>query len=273
MKIISWNVNGIRAVVKKGFLEWLDKTKPDMLCIQETKATPEQLEKRHKKLLNIEGYKSYWNSSTVRKGYSGTVIYTKKEPQNIITSIGKEEFDNEGRIVALEYDKFTLFNVYFPNGQVSKGDKKSDDENAKKRVRILNYKEGFYDYFIDYIEKLRKKGKPLVICGDYNTAHKAIDLARPTQNKENTGFLPEERKKLDRLTELGYIDTFRKFNEDLEGYYTYWSYRGGARKRNVGWRIDYIFITPDLEPNLNSAFISNEVTGSDHCPIGIELDM
>jgi exodeoxyribonuclease III len=273
MKIISWNVNGIRAIYKKGFLEWFREENPDILCLQETKASLNQLEKKFSDLVDVEGYRSYWNSSIVRKGYSGTVTYTKIEPEEVLVSVDNKEFDNEGRIVLTRFDKFTLLNVYFPNGQVGKGDKQSNSEDAKKRLSRLDYKLRFYDYLFDYIEGLRKKGESLVICGDYNTAHKEIDLARPKDNVENTGFLPEERAWMDKLVNAGYIDTFRKFHDTEEGWYTWWTYRGGARQRNVGWRIDYFFVSSDLEPALKSAFIMKDVMGSDHCPLGIELEL
>ncbi|MFW5799904.1 MAG: exodeoxyribonuclease III [Spirochaetota bacterium] len=269
MKKISWNVNGIRAIQRKGFIDWFKKVKPDILCLQETKANINQLDEELKK---VNGYNSYWNSSTIKKGYSGVVTYTNLEPTKVSKSIENPEFDKEGRIVITYYKNFILFNVYFPNGQVKKGDKEGKNKDWEKRIERLNYKLRFYEYFINYIEDLRKQGKSLIICGDYNTAHKEIDLARPKDNKENTGFLIEERELLDKLVEKGYIDTFRKFNKEPDNY-TWWSYRGGARKRNVGWRIDYCFITPDLEQNLKSAFILNEVMGSDHCPIGIEIDI
>jgi exodeoxyribonuclease-3 len=191
----------------------------------------------------------------------------------VLVSVDNEEFDNEGRIVLTRFDNFTLLNVYFPNGQVGKGDKRSDSEDAKKRLSRLDYKLRFYDYFFDYIEELKNKGESLVICGDYNTAHKEIDLARPKHNVENTGFLPEERAWMDKLVEAGYVDTFRKFHHNEEDWYTWWTYRGGARQRNVGWRIDYFFVSADLEPALKSAFIMTDVMGSDHCPLGIELEL
>lgn len=273
MKIISWNVNGIRAVSRKGFVDWAEDYRPDILCLQETKANLSQIEKKHKELLNINEYKTFWNSSEVKKGYSGVVTYTIPEPLNTSISINKDEFDQEGRVVMTEYDGFMLFNVYFPNGQVSKGDKESDSDDAKKRLGRLDYKLRFYDYFLDYIENLRKDGKKIIVCGDYNTAHTEIDLARPKQNEENTGFLPEERAWMDKLVDRGYIDTFRKLHPGEKDHYTWWSYRGGARKRNVGWRIDYVFISPDLEPALKDAFILSDVEGSDHCPHGIEIDI
>lgn len=269
MRILNWNVNGIRAVAKKGFLEWFENEQFDVLCIQETKARKEQLDED---LINIGEYKSYWNASKIKKGYSGTATYTKIEPIDVSISIDNEEIDNEGRIVMTEFDNFMLFNVYFPNGQVGKGDKESTNEKAKQRVERLKYKLRFYEYFIEYIEKLKSSGKSLVICGDYNTAHKEIDLARPKQNVENTGFLPEERELMDKIVKLGYIDTFRKFNKKPDNY-TWWSYRGGARSRNVGWRIDYFFISQNIETSLKDAFILNDVMGSDHCPIGIEIDI
>ncbi len=274
MRLISWNVNGIRAVQKKGFLDWFKKEKPDILCLQETKAELSQLQtKKHEELIKVDGYESYWNSSVEKKGYSGTASYTNIKPKEVICKIGKEEFDNEGRVVITKFENFTLLNVYFPNGQVGKGDKTSKSEDAKKRLARLDYKLKFYDYLFDYIEEMRKNGESIVLCGDYNTAHHEIDLARPKDNVENTGFLPEEREWMDKLVETGYIDTFRKFHKNEKDYYTWWAYRSRARERNVGWRIDYFFVSEDLENNVKDAFIMTDVMGSDHCPIGIELEI
>ena len=252
IRILSWNVNGIRAVHKKGFLDWLNKEKPDILCIQETKAQQEQLADE---LINVEGYNSYF-SSAVRKGYSGVAIYTKAEPKSIKKGFGIEKFDSEGRILIAEYSEFILFNIYYPNG--------------KAREERLHYKMDFYDAFLAYADKLKKKGKNLVICGDVNTAHKEIDLARPKENEKISGFLPEERAWMDKFVEHGYIDTFRMFNREPENY-TWWDMMTRARERNVGWRIDYFFVSENFKKKVKNAFILSEVMGSDHCPIGIEI--
>jgi exodeoxyribonuclease-3 len=252
VKLISWNVNGIRAITKKGFFDWFHETGPDILCLQETKAWPEQLEP---KLLEPEGYFSYWDTAE-KKGYSGVVTYTKVRPQRVRTGLGHGEFDTEGRVVLTEYEDFTLFNVYFPNG-------KKDNERLK-------YKLDFYDAFLELIDELRSQGKSIVVCGDFNTAHKAIDLARPKENENISGFLPVEREWMDRLVEHGYADTFRQFNKKPENY-TWWDYYTRARSRNVGWRLDYFFVSEDLLPRLEGAFIMSNVMGSDHCPVGIIL--
>lgn len=253
MKLISFNVNGIRAIEKKGFFDWVASENPDILALQETKASPEQLSDT---ILKPKGYKSFWASSTIKKGYSGVAIYTKKEPKSVTVGLGIDKFDVEGRTLIAEYDDFILFNIYYPNGST-----------GNKRVP---FKMEFYDAFLDKAESLRKKGKSLIICGDVNTAHTEIDLARPKENVKNTGFLPEERAWVTKFLDHGYIDTFRHFVKD-GGHYTWWDYYTGARARDVGWRIDYFFVSQELLPRVKKAFILKEVMGSDHCPIGIEF--
>ena len=250
--LLSWNVNGIRAVFKKGFADWFRSVKPDVLCIQETKAWEEQLTDEQKK---IDDYSSYFCQGE-RKGYSGTAIYTLEEPKKLYRAIGVEKFDNEGRILAAKYEGFTLFNIYFPNGK------------AKKER--LQYKMNFYEAFLDHVIMLKKKGEKIVICGDVNTAHKEIDLARPKANEKTSGFLPEERAWIDKLLDSGFMDTLRMFNDKPEQY-TWWDMITRARERNVGWRIDYFFISDNLKDQIKDAFIMPEVMGSDHCPVGIKL--
>jgi exodeoxyribonuclease-3 len=251
-RILSWNVNGIRAAQKKGFISWLLKENPDILCIQETKAHINQLDEE---LVKPNGYKTFW-SSAERKGYSGVATYTKTDPVDTKNGFGIKKFDNEGRTLIHEYKDFILFNIYFPNGQMNE--------------ERLKFKLEFYEEFLKYTNKLKDKGKKIIVCGDINTAHKEIDLARPKENEKTSGFLPIERKWMDKFVSEGYIDTFRHFTKD-GGHYTYWDPITRARERNVGWRIDYFFITPNLLPDLKSGFIMPEVMGSDHCPIGIEL--
>lgn len=252
MNIYSWNVNGIRAIEKKGFLNWMSSEQPDIICLQETKIQHNQIEDS---LRNIEGYKSYF-SCAERKGYSGVATYTKKEPISVSYGIGIERFDSEGRILICEYDQFMLFNIYFPNGQ-------SSDERLK-------YKLEFYDALFDYFDKLKNSGKKLIICGDYNTAHNEIDLKNPKANSKFSGFLPIERKYIDNIIERGYIDTFRYFHPD-EVKYSWWSYRFNARKNNAGWRIDYHFVSDNMINDIEDAYILDDVTGSDHCPIKLTL--
>lgn len=255
MKIISWNVNGIRAIEKKGFLNWLKDEQPDILCLQETKAEPQQLSDQLRAPFK---YTSFWSSSQIKKGYSGVGVYSKIKPRNVRMDLGIKEFDQEGRVLQIEYDDFILFNVYFPNGS-----------SGNKRVP---FKMRFYDCFLAHINKLKKQNKKLIICGDVNTAHTEIDLARPKENQKNTGFLPEERAWVSKFIEEGYLDTFRHFYPDKPGYYTWWDYKTKARERDIGWRIDYFFITKNLLPSLTKAFILKDVYGSDHCPIGITLN-
>jgi exodeoxyribonuclease-3 len=253
LKIISWNVNGIRAIAKKGFLDWVSKEKADILCFQETKAMVEQVPED---IAEPKGYNAYW-SSAERKGYSGTLIYSKKEPKKVMYGMGEPRFDSEGRMVVCEYPEFTLFNVYFPNGQ-------KDQERLK-------YKLDFYDMFLDVIDSYKNKGKGVVVCGDLNTAHKEIDLSRPRENVNRSGFLPIERKWMDKLVSHGYVDSFREFNQK-PGQYSWWDYKTKARERNIGWRLDYFFVSPNLLPSLKDAFIKNRIMGSDHCPVGILME-
>lgn len=254
LKLISWNVNGIRAVQNKGYHDWFEREKPDILCLQETKARPEQLDTR---LTAAPGYSVYWNYPE-KKGYAGVAVYTREKPQDVKYDLGKAGLEIEGRPLTLDYGAFVLMNVYFPNGGM-----------GNKRVP---YKMEFYDLFLDYADALVKAGKKLVFCGDLNTAHKEIDLARPKENVKNTGFLPEERAWMDKLVAHGYVDTFRQFHHEPEQY-TYWDMKTGARARNVGWRIDYFFVSENLLSSVTSAFIQPAVMGSDHCPIGITLEL
>jgi len=253
MLLVSWNINGARAMYKKGFMDWLQAESPDVLCVQETKGHPEQFPKE---MLNPEGYTTFW-SAAQRKGYSGTAVFSKVAPLNVVEGIGVNEYDTEGRTLMLEYSDFILFNIYFPNGS-----------SGNKRVP---FKMGFYDAFLNRVEGLKEQGKDIIICGDVNTAHTEIDLARPKENQKNTGFLPEERAWVSKFIEHGYVDTFRHFQKE-GGHYTWWDYKTRARERDIGWRLDYFFVTKNLLPRLKSAFILKEVMGSDHCPVGIELD-
>jgi len=253
LKLLSWNVNGIRAVHGKGFLDWLAEESPDILCVQETKARPEQLPRA---LLEPAGYHSYWHWAE-KKGYSGVAVYSKPEPLKVETSMGIDRFDAEGRFIKLEYEDFILFNVYFPNG--------------KKDAERLKFKLDFYDAFLEMIEGLRKNHGRLVFCGDVNTAHREIDLARPKANEKVSGFLPIERTWIDRCVSLGHMDTFRHFYPG-EVRYSWWDYKSRARERNVGWRIDYVFVTKNMLDSVKDAFILTEVIGSDHCPVGIRLE-
>jgi exodeoxyribonuclease-3 len=251
-KLLCWNVNGIRAIKNKGFLEWFRKELPDILCLQEIKAQPDQLDAD---LKEIPGYYVYWNYPE-KKGYAGVAVYTREKPQDVKYSLGETKLDTEGRVIIAEYPAFTLFNIYFPNGGA-----------GNKRVP---YKMDFYDVFLKYADSLVKSGQKLIICGDVNTAHKEIDLARPKENVKNTGFLPEERAWIDKFVAHGYVDTFRHFHKEPQQY-TYWDMKSGARARNVGWRIDYFFVSENLLPSVTSSFILPDVLGSDHCPIGITL--
>jgi len=252
MKILSWNVNGIRAIYKKGFLDWLKQESPHILCLQETKTHPDQLPEA---LRTPPGYHSYW-SSAEKKGYSGVAVYSKTEPKRVDSRLGPDRFDREGRVLELDYGDFILFNIYFPNGGA-----------GNKRVP---FKMDFYNTFFKHAQKLTRSGRKLIICGDVNTAHTEIDLARPKANERNTGFLPEERAWVTKFLAHGYIDTFRHFNKN-PGHYTWWDYKTKARERNIGWRIDYFFITPNLLPALKKSTIRKDVPGSDHCPIAIDI--
>jgi exodeoxyribonuclease-3 len=250
MKFISWNVNGIRAVYKKGFIDWFKSVSPDILALQETKAHIEQLPND---LVNIEGYTSYFCSG-LRKGYSGVAVYTKTKPNSVEYGFGIEKFDQEGRILILKFDKFTFINIYYPNG-------KSGDERLK-------YKLEFYQAFLEYLEN--HKNENLIICGDVNTAHTEIDLARPKENAKTSGFLPEERSLLDKFLETGLVDSFRHINKE-PNHYTWWDVKTGARARNTGWRIDYFYVSKKLLSHMEDSFMYTDVMGSDHCPIGLEV--
>ena len=254
IKLISWNVNGLRAIKNKGFLPWFLAEKPDVLCLQETKVRPEQLDDDLKAPV---GYHAYWNFPE-KKGYAGVAVYSREKPQDVKYTLDGVDLDTEGRIIIAEYEAFILMNVYFPNG-------------GRGNTRVP-YKMDFYEAFLTYADALVKQGKKLVICGDVNTAHKEIDLARPKENVKNTGFLPEERAWMDKFVEHGYVDTFRQFHQQPQQY-TFWDMKTGARARNVGWRIDYFFVSKNLLPAVKDAYIQPAVQGSDHCPIGLILDI
>ena len=253
MKIISWNLAGMRAAVRKGLWHKMKEIDADIYCFQEVKARPEQVE------LGFDypmGYQSYWNPAE-KAGYSGVATFTKIEPKSVIVGDRTNDWDDEGRVLITKYDEFTLLNVYFPNG--------------KRDAGRLDYKMKFYEYFLKYINELRERGEKIIFCGDVNTAHKEIDLARPKDNELVSGFLEIERKWIDKVIKAGYVDTFRMFNKDGENY-SWWSERSGARKRNVGWRIDYFFVDESLKDKVKSAFIMPNIEGSDHCPVGLEID-
>lgn len=256
MRIYSWNVNGIRAAVKKNFMEWMGEEKPDLLCLQETKIHEAQIPKE---LRNPHGYESYW-SCAERKGYSGTCTYALKKPLSARSVFGKSNFDEEGRIVETEHEKFFLYNVYFPNGQ-------KDDER-------LQYKLEFYSDFLDFTLKQQAASKKeIIIVGDFNTAHKHIDLKNAKSNEKYSGFLPIEREWIDKYVAAGYVDIYRKLNPDALDQYTWWSYRMNARENNTGWRIDYFMITPGVEKWVSDTRIHQDVMGSDHCPVSLTLDL
>ena len=252
MKLISWNVNGVRAVVKKGFLDWLDQEQPDILCLQETKAHIDQLAAE---ILTDHGYHTFWHSGE-RRGYSGVATFCKEEPLYVQEGLGIERYDAEGRVLLTEHENFLLYNIYFPNGQ-------KDDER-------LQYKLDFYDELLPIINEQVESGNNVVVTGDWNTAHHPIDLARPKQNVNTSGFMPIEREKLDMYVENGWIDTFRLFHQEGERY-SWWTYRFGARERNVGWRIDYFFVNEGFLDNVVDADIHDDIMGSDHCPVSLEL--
>ena len=254
MKIISWNVNGIRAVAKKDFFSDLKKMEPDILCLQETKAQAEQVTEA----LNLANEYFIYSNSALRKGYSGTAILTKTRPISASNIIGITEHDSEGRVLCLEYEKFFLVNVYVPN--------------SGSELNRLKYRQEWDLAFFGYLKNLEKT-KPVVVCGDLNVAHKSIDLARPKQNyNKSAGYMQEEIDGMDRLTQGGLVDSFRYFYPKEINKYSWWSYRGGAREKNVGWRIDYFLVSESFIPSVKNAFILNEVLGSDHCPVGIELE-
>lgn len=262
MNIICWNVNGLRANVKKGSFDWFLNTSPDFFCLQETKVHPEQLEEG---IRNPLGYYSYFDHSKAKKGYSGVAIYTKIKPDNVDYAMGNEELDQEGRFLALYYEKkgligkkFILITCYFPNGG-----------GGPDR---LAYKMRFYAEFLKYINKKKNDGYEIIFCGDVNTAHNEIDLARPKENEKNTGFLPEERAWIDEVIQNGYTDIFRKLNPDKKDIYTWWDMKTFARSRNVGWRIDYFFISEGLIQKVKKANVLSAITGSDHCPIELILE-
>lgn len=251
MRLISWNVNGVRAAAKKGFLEWVQQNQPDILCLQETKAHVEQL---GEELTHPNGYQTYWNSGE-RKGYSGVATFTLAAPLQQLSFFDFQILDAEGRILLTEYPDFFLFNVYFPNG----------GSGAER----LQYKLNFYQAFLRVMNDYRQKGKGVIVCGDVNTAHRPVDLARPKENEHVSGFMRIERDWLDQVFTSGYVDTFRHFNPDQVAAYTWWDMKTGARARNVGWRIDYFIVSEDLMSRVKNAFIMPEVLGSDHCPVGI----
>ncbi len=250
MKLISWNVNGIRSILGKGFLDYLEAEKPDVICLQEVKARAEQVPQ------DFEGYEVFWNAA-IKPGYSGTAILTRKKPANIIYGIAREEHDKEGRVISADLGDFFLVNVYTPNSQ--------------RELTRLDYRtREWTPAFIDHLKELEKI-KPVIFCGDMNVAHQEIDLARPKENTRNAGFTTEERAAFDQTLDAGFIDTFRHFDSG-GGRYTWWSYQSGARDRNIGWRIDYFCASVKLKTALKSAFIHDHVRGSDHCPVGLIID-
>lgn len=252
MKIVSWNVNGIRSVLAKGFEDFLNTEKPDIICLQETRADESQVK------AELAGYPHrFWNPA-LKKGYSGTAVFSRTEPLSVTCELGDEKHDGEGRVITAEFKKFWLVNVYVPN--------------SKRGLERLDYRHNSWDVdFLAYLKKLEKK-KPVIVCGDFNVAHKEIDLANPKSNVKNAGFTPEEREGFDSFISAGFVDTFREFNTE-GGHYTWWSNMANSRERNIGWRIDYFLVSKKIMPEINKSFILPAVMGSDHAPIVIETDL
>lgn len=255
MKLISWNVNGLRAVVNKGFKDFFDKESADIFCIQETKMQEDQIDISINEI--FKNYNSYWNSAE-KKGYSGTAVFTKQKPLNVSYGIGIEEHDKEGRVITLEFENFYLVNCYTPN--------------SKRELERLDYRQEWEDEIRNYLVTLDKK-KPVIYCGDLNVAHKEIDLKNPKTNRRSAGFTDEERNKMTELLDSGFTDTFRYLYPDKEDAYTWWSYMFKAREKNVGWRIDYFIVSKSIEKKIKESYIFSEVMGSDHCPVGIDIDL
>lgn len=251
MKLVSWNVNGLRACVKKGFEEYFSKTDADIFCVQEIKLQEGQID------FNPEGYEGYWNYA-VKKGYSGTAVFTKIQPLSVSYGLGIERHDREGRTITLEFNDFYLVNVYTPN--------------SKRELERLEYRQEWEDDFREHLSKLDER-KPVILCGDLNVAHKEIDLKNPKTNRSSAGFTDEEREKMTVLLDSGFIDSFRHFYPDRENIYSWWSYRGRARKNNTGWRIDYFIVSEKLKSNMNDAYIYPGISGSDHCPVGLDIQI
>mgnify|MGYP000295678920 FL=1 len=255
MKLISWNVNGIRACVNKGFKDFFKEIDADIFCIQETKMQEEQLDEN---ILEIfEGYNAYWNSAE-KKGYSGTAIFTKQKPLNVTYGIGKEEHDKEGRVITLEFEKFYMVNIYTPN--------------SKRELERLDYRQLWEDEIRAYLLKL-KENKSVVMCGDLNVAHTEIDLKNPKTNRKNAGFTDEERAKMTELLNAGFVDTYRYKYPEVEGKYSWWSYMFHAREKNAGWRIDYFIVSENLKDKIEDAKILDDIYGSDHCPVELDLNI
>ena len=255
MKLISWNVNGLRAVMNKGFKDFFDKIDADIFCIQETKMQENQVDDNIKEI--VKEYNSYWNSAE-KKGYSGTAIFSKEKPINVTYGIGKEEHDKEGRVITLEFEKFYMVNIYTPN--------------SKRELERLDYRQIWEDEIREYLLKLNSD-KPVIMCGDLNVAHKEIDLKNPKTNRRNAGFTDEERNKMTELLNAGFTDTFRYKYPDVEGKYSWWSYMFHAREKNAGWRIDYFIVSNSLNENIIDAKILDEIYGSDHCPVELDINI
>lgn len=254
LNIVSWNINGLRAAAKKGLTGYMHETAADIYCFQEIKSFPGQLPAD---IVRIEPYHAYFHPA-LRKGYSGTAIYTRHQPRSVKIGLGRNYFDQEGRMLTLDFGDFLLYNGYYPNGSA--------------REERLQYKLDFYDYFLEHIQQQLARGRGIILCGDFNTAHREIDLARPEENRTSSGFLPEERAWLDRLIGSGLHDSYRLFHQE-GGNYTWWDMKTRSRERNIGWRIDYFFVSSGLLPHIQSADIHPEIMGSDHCPISLQADL
>lgn len=255
MKLISWNVNGLRAVINKGFVDFFNKIDADIFCIQETKMQEDQINEEIKNI--FKGYNEYWNSAE-KKGYSGTAIFSKQKPINVTYGIGIEEHDKEGRVITLEFEKFYMVNCYTPN--------------SKRELERLDYRMVWEDEFRKYLLKLNEN-KPVILCGDLNVAHEEIDLKNPKTNRKNAGFTDEERNKMTELLNAGFTDTFRFLYPTKPDCYSWWSYMFKAREKNAGWRIDYFIVSKSIEDKIKESYIYSEVLGSDHCPVGLEIEL
>ena len=255
MKLVSWNVNGLRAVITKGFKDFFDKVDADIFCLQETKMQEEQIDDKIKEI--FKQYNCYWNSAE-KKGYSGTAIFSKNKPIDVKYGIGIEEHDKEGRVITLEFDKFYMVNCYTPN--------------SKRELERLEYRQIWEDEFRKYLLKLNET-KPVILCGDLNVAHKEIDLKNPKTNRRNAGFTDEERNKMTELLEAGFTDSFRYLYPDKAEMYSWWSYMFKAREKNAGWRIDYFIVSKSIEEKIKESYIFTEIMGSDHCPVGLDIEI